>query len=68
MDGLRRIAASAQSCDGYQARIVPAIYNAVLYQLFDITLSGDHVCQIQLCKLDLARRIFKFALPYNPVI
>ena len=62
------IASSAKRCDGNQTRIVPAVYDAVLYQLLDVTLTGNDVGQVQLCKLDLTRRILKLTLSYDPVV
>ena len=45
-----------------------AVHNAVFHQLLNVALSGNHIGQIKLGKLNLAGRVFKLAFPYDPVI
>ena len=40
----------------------------ILNQLLDITLTCNYICKVQLGKLDLAGRILKLALLYDPVV
>ena len=51
-----------RACDGNQPGIIPAVHDAFLYQLLDITFAGNNIGQVQLCKLDLTGRIGIFQL------
>ena len=65
---LRCVATTTKSRDGDETRVIPAIDDAILYQLLDVTLTGDNIGQIQLRELDLARRMREITVLYNPVI
>ena len=68
LDGFRCESSSAQCCDGYQSGIIPAVHDALFYQLLDITLTGHHIGQVQLCEFDLLGRMRIFQFSYHPVI
>ena len=61
-------APSSKSSDGNQSGIIPTVHNALFHQLFDISLSGDHISQIHFCKLNLLGRMRIFQLCYHPVV
>ena len=62
------IASAPQAGNGNKARIIPAVHNAVLDQLFDIAFSRDDVGQVHLGKFDLPGRMRIFQLLHNPVV
>ena len=68
LDGFRCKSSSSQSGDGYQTRIIPAVYDTLFYQTFDITFSGYHIGQVQFCKFNLLWQILIFQFSYHPVI
>ena len=68
LDGFGSEAAAPQSGDGYQARIIPSVHDAVLNQLLDVALAGNDILEIHLRKLDLSGRLLVFKLPHDPVV
>src|SRR5256885_12512626 len=55
LDALGRVATAAQADDGGHARIVPAADDAVVHQMLELALAGDHIGQVQARELVLAR-------------
>ena len=46
LDGFRSKTSSSKSSDGNKTRIIPAVNNTILDKFFDVTLSGNNVCEV----------------------